>query len=170
MTDTEVLTRMTGDQVIELVKQVETQMQIRFDPLTSGAPSKPCRLAMALIAHRYGESIRLDDVARAAGISKFHFLRKFRNEIGVTPGAFLQHYRITRAMQLLEDTNRSVRGIGREVGYGDAAAFSRAFLKLTGVQPNRFRRLQRQQAVLAKAGRTSPWTMAGMPGMQNAEY
>jgi len=161
-TDGDVLLHMTTDRVLELVKDVEKQMQIRFDPLTSGAPSKSCRLAMALMAHRYGENIRLDDIARAAGMSKFHFIRKFRHEIGVTPGAFLQHYRITRAMQLLEETNRPIRGIGRSVGYGDPAAFSRAFLKLTGVQPNRFRRMQRQQAILTQAGRMGPWTAVSM--------
>lgn len=156
--DGEMLLHMTADRVLELVKHVEKHMQIRFDPMTSGSPSKHCRMAMALIAHRYGECIGIEDIARAAGMSKFHFIRKFRHEIGVTPGAFLQHYRITRAMQLLGDTNRPIRGIGKEVGYSDPAAFSRAFLKLTGVQPYRFRQIQRRQAILAESGRMAPWS------------
>jgi transcriptional regulator GlxA family with amidase domain len=146
--DNDVLLNMTSGRVLELVRHVETHMRIRFDPMTEGAPSKPCRMAIAVIAARFGGPLRLDDIARAAGMSKFHFLRRFTREIGVTPGAFLQHFRITRAMQLLDETNRPIRDIGRLVGYADPAAFSRAFLKLAGVQPYRFRRLRRQRARL----------------------
>ena len=87
-------------------------------------------------------NITLDDMAQAAGLSKYHFLRKFRQEAGMTPGAFLQRYRIAEAMKELADSKQQVRDIAKRVGYRDPAAFSRAFSKIAGVQPRRFRQEQ----------------------------
>ena len=92
--------------------------------------------------------IRLDDIATAAGLSKFHFIRKFRDEVGKTPGAFLQHIRIFEAMKQLCATNDPVGKIGKRVGYRDAAAFSRAFARITGTQPRRFRQKARQAVAM----------------------
>ena len=93
--------------------------------------------------------IHLDDIAMAAGLSKFHFIRKFHSEVGKTPGAFLQHCRIFEAMKQLCQTSDPVGKIGKRVGYKDAAAFSRAFARITGTQPRRFRQKARR-AIAAK--------------------
>jgi len=125
---------------MDLVKRVANQMGIDFDVFTEGVLSRECRVAIALICCRYPEPISLSDLARAAGMGMHNFIRRFRREIGVTPSAFIRHFRITRAMALLANTDHTVQRIAVETGYRDAASFSRAFLKLTGTQPLRYRR------------------------------
>lgn len=84
-------------------------------------------------------------MASHVGFSKYYFLRKFRKELGITPGMFLQRYRIHMAMEKLINSNANVGIIAKDVGYQDQAAFSRAFLKVTGSQPVLYR-LTRQSA------------------------
>lgn len=92
-----------------------------------------------LITGRFPEDIRLEDMARHAGLNKFHFLRRFRRETGMTPAAFVQRMRVVRAMELLRETRLPVREVAGEVGYGNPAAFTRAFTRVMGVGPLQYR-------------------------------
>ena len=53
------------------------------------------------VLNHFASEVTLDGMAEAAGLSKFHFLRKFSQEVGVPPGEFLQRFRIAQAMQRL---------------------------------------------------------------------
>ena len=90
-----------------------------------------------------GQPRPVEAAARAAGVSEFHFIRRFKRETGMTPGEFLLRYRIVRAMNLLTATAASIASVGRAVGYKDPASFSRAFAKVAGVPPRAYRRGQR---------------------------
>ena len=94
---------------------------------------------MKYISNHFAEDISLDDLARGAQLSKYHFLRKFRQEVGITPGAFLKRYRIVQAMDRLTGTQHTIKEIGQMVGYRDPAAFSRAFTQIAGTQPYLYR-------------------------------
>ena len=119
-----------------------------FTPLTPTAatpPSPGVAWSVRHIVRNYAKPVTLNDLAHGAGLSKFHFTRKFRNETGITPIAFLQRYRICRAMDQLVQSRRTVSAIAREVGYRDAAAFSRAFLKTVGAPPLLYRQTRHTQ-------------------------
>ncbi len=110
------------------------------------ASPAPGAFAHSSILHMSGSFDRrntVQEAARAAGFSTFHFIRRFKRETGMTPGEFLLRYRIVRAMNLLAGTEDSIAAVGRTVGYGDASAFSRAFQKVTGSSPRDYRRAQR---------------------------
>jgi transcriptional regulator GlxA family with amidase domain len=92
------------------------------------------------------------EAAQAAGISKFHFIRRFKRETGMTSGEFLLRYRIVRAMDLLAVTVNPVAAVGRAVGYRNASAFSRAFQKVAGSSPCVYRRVQRDKPLPCAAG------------------
>ena len=84
--------------------------------------------------------ISLADVARAAGMSKYHFCRRFKASTGVYFREYLTQRRIAKAKELLQDTGRTVTDIFREVGFKDMTHFGRVFKKLEGKLPSEFRR------------------------------
>jgi transcriptional regulator GlxA family with amidase domain len=87
-----------------------------------------------------GEAAGLDEMARQACFSKYHFLRLFRQAYGETPARYLARLRLERARALLETTDRSVTEICLEVGFESLPSFSGAFRKYTGAPPQRYRR------------------------------
>ncbi len=84
--------------------------------------------------------VGLEDAARAAGLSPFHFLRVFRRELGVTPHRFLVQERLRRAQALLRGTELSVTEVALAAGFGDLSHFQHTFRAQVGVTPGRYRR------------------------------
>lgn len=91
-------------------------------------------------AHR---PIHLDDVAKHAGLSSFHFLRLFSKVVGTSPHQYLVRARLGRAARLLVEPELSVTRIAYEVGFGDLSNFVRTFQRALGVSPRVFRRAAR---------------------------
>jgi len=130
----------------EIVAYVAERTNAKFRPETGETMSDAVERSICYMLSNFTENISLDDMASAVGLSKYHFIRKFRREIGMTPGLFLQHYRITQAMERLAGSDDFIANIAGQVSYSDAAAFSRAFFKITGIQPRCFRRDLRRAA------------------------
>jgi len=89
------------------------------------------------------EPIGLDSAAGEAGLSPFHFLRLFRDVLGVTPHQYLLRARLRRAARLLADEERSITDIALDVGFADLSNFVRTFHRAAGVSPTGFRRAAR---------------------------
>ena len=85
------------------------------------------------------ETPTLDELARAAAVSKFHLLRLFSAAFGCTPSAYAGRRRLERGRRLLEATSMSVAAIGEALGYESAGAFIRAFRRHFGVTPSAIR-------------------------------
>lgn len=79
--------------------------------------------------------VTVGEAARAACISTFHFQRVFRQAFGLPPHAFLKHYRMHRASDLLRSTDMSVSEIARRVGFTSIGSFINAFVSTFGVAP-----------------------------------
>ena len=123
----------------EIVSQVAARTFTALDAVPGKGPSKAVDWSIRYISEHYGRGLQVGELAIVAGLSKFHFLRRFRKETGMTPGMFLQRYRMCKAMERLVQSNCAIQTIAREVGYQDPAAFSRAFLKTIGTQPCLYR-------------------------------
>ncbi len=82
----------------------------------------------------------LESAARAAMLSRFHFLRAFRQITGRTPLRYVNEERLRRAVALLERTRHSITRISAEVGYDSVGAFSAFFAKHKGRSPSAWRR------------------------------
>jgi AraC-like DNA-binding protein len=87
--------------------------------------------------------IELEDAARQAGVSPFHFLRLFSGALGVTPHQYLLRSRLRHAARQLADDDKAVTDIAYDVGFNDLSNFVRTFHRAAGVSPLKFRQASR---------------------------
>jgi len=99
---------------------------------------KRITLATDYIQANYSKNIQLDDIAAAACLSKFHFLRLFKQVNKVSPYQYIQDMRIKKASHYLTTTNESIADIAALLGYENSNSFSRIFKQRTGVYPTQY--------------------------------
>ncbi|UPK27473.1 helix-turn-helix transcriptional regulator [Bradyrhizobium sp. 195] len=85
------------------------------------------------------EEVDLEQAAKQAGLSPFHFLRLFSSVLGVTPHQYLVRSRLRHAARLLADDDIAVTDVAYDVGFGDLSNFVRTFHRAAGVSPTKFR-------------------------------
>ena len=85
------------------------------------------------------EAHSLDDLARVAGMTKFHFLRSFRARFGLPPHAYLLGLRVQRAAEQIRSSDRSLTSIALELGFGSSSRLTEAFRKAHGTTPSAWR-------------------------------
>jgi AraC-like DNA-binding protein len=107
--------------------------------MESGLPRYKLRRVMAYVDARLGGPISLDDLAKVAGVSRFHFHRQFRKTVGVTPREYVLRARIDRAKGLLTESDLTVGEVSGAVGFADQSHFSNIFRRLTALTPRGFR-------------------------------
>ncbi|MBE9917659.1 helix-turn-helix transcriptional regulator [Paenibacillus donghaensis] len=88
----------------------------------------------------YTEAVSIEDLAAIAGQSRYHFMRTFRECIGVTPYQYLLRLRVGDAKAKLRNTSVSVADISCSLGFSSVSQFHRIFLKMAGMTPGEFRR------------------------------
>jgi AraC family transcriptional regulator len=84
------------------------------------------------IHSNYQRSITIDDMARAACLSKYHFIRLFHGLTGVTPYRYLQQKRVAAAQRLLSTTQLTHVEIAEQVGFDHRSTMFRQIRRLTG--------------------------------------
>jgi AraC-like DNA-binding protein len=98
-----------------------------------------CR-ARAYLHDHHAEPLTLAQLAREAGVSRFHFLRLYRQAFGATPRAYLTRVRLARAKELLAGDSASVTDVCLEVGFSSLGSFSTLFAERFGCPPSAWRR------------------------------
>ncbi|USQ80264.1 helix-turn-helix domain-containing protein [Ornithinimicrobium faecis] len=93
------------------------------------------------IVEHLAEDLSVEALARRQHMSPRTFARRFRDETGTTPHAWVTAHRVAAAEELLESTDRSVEWIASEVGFGNAATLRQHFTRSRGVSPQRYRRI-----------------------------
>jgi AraC-like DNA-binding protein len=88
---------------------------------------------------RYAEPLGVDDLARAAGLSRAYFSREFRRAFGEPPHVYLLTRRLERAAALLRTTDRSVASICFAVGLQSVGSFTTSFRRTYGLSPTAYR-------------------------------
>src|SRR6516225_3439620 len=102
-------------------------------------PARHLLRARDLIDARYFDPLGVDDLARAAHLSRAHFSREFRRAFGESPHAYLLTRRLERAAALLRTTDRSVADICFSVGLHSVGSFTASFTRTYGVPPTAYR-------------------------------
>jgi len=101
----------------------------------------PARIVRVLrhLESRIAERHTLTDLARLAGLSRYHFLRSFKCVTGVTPHQWLLRARLREGAQQLRDGRDPVTEIALNVGFQDLSNFIRSFRAEFGMSPKRYR-------------------------------
>jgi AraC-like DNA-binding protein len=112
-------------------------------PTRASVPKVPAvvhlRRAKDLMDRDYASPLGIDDLAKAACCSRYHFVRSFRAAYGETPGRYLTMRRIERAKDLLRSANLTVTEICMLVGFSSLGSFSSRFTALVGMSPTQYR-------------------------------
>jgi AraC-like DNA-binding protein len=99
--------------------------------------------ALGVLHERPAHAWTLEDLASEVGASRSVLAERFSELIGVPPMQYLQEWRMQLAAELLSTTSAGIGEIAERVGYGSEGALSRAFKRLVGVAPGRWREGQR---------------------------
>lgn len=85
------------------------------------------------------EPLALSDLAGEAATSPFHFLRSFRQVVGMTPHQFVLRTRLNHAAVRLRTSDDPISAIAFDVGFGDLSTFNRRFRRVMGCSPGVYR-------------------------------
>ncbi|HUH37965.1 MAG TPA: helix-turn-helix domain-containing protein [Spongiibacteraceae bacterium] len=91
-----------------------------------------------------GAAPNIDELAALCGLSRYHFMRAFKQSVGESPAAYARRLLMTRARNLLTFSDKPVDDIARQLGYTSAAAFSTAFRRASGRSPSAWRACMHQ--------------------------
>ncbi|NOH60371.1 helix-turn-helix transcriptional regulator [Vibrio sp. RE88] len=122
----------------------KTFYEQELDRLYSELPLRPkqyvlVRQSKVFMEQHYFKKIDLNDLAKAALMSRFHYVRIFKQIYGVTPRSYLRDMRISRAKTLLRE-GHSMTDTCFSVGYESLTTFSSVFKKCTGYSPRDFQK------------------------------
>ena len=96
--------------------------------------------AIQLINKEYFKNLSLGEYAEAFRMSKFHFLRTFKEITGVSPIEYRARIRLERGAELLEDTDLPIGEISAQLGFASQGYFCDAFKKYYGKSPTAYRK------------------------------
>ncbi|TVY10219.1 helix-turn-helix transcriptional regulator [Paenibacillus cremeus] len=99
----------------------------------------PIRAAVKLIKGSYMKDLAIEDLAEAAGLTKFHFCRQFHKKTGLKPSQYLRKIRVEQAAWLLRHTDKTVETVARDCGFVYANYFIKVFRLLVGATPIEYR-------------------------------
>lgn len=102
------------------------------------------------ISHYYHEPIRVNDAARLCAMSDCCFMQSFKDVTGLSFVAYLNRFRVARAQELLDKTDRAISEISLETGFCSQSYFGVMFRRITGTTPLQYRLNQKRSRSRAK--------------------
>jgi AraC-like DNA-binding protein len=124
---------------VEIVRRHFETLPAREAGWLSGLRDPAIGKVLTMLHQQPAYSWTLGELARKASMSRAALAARFGHLVGHAPMQYLALWRMQLAARLLADGSMTVAAVGHEVGYASEAAFSRAFKKLVGVSPARWR-------------------------------
>ena len=115
------------------------QSQFATAVWSRSADHEPVRATLDLIHADPSRNLSIENLARAANLSKRHFTRVFTEHVGHSPGRYVDQIRVEQARQRLERTNETVAAVAQACGFGTSETMRRSFLRQLRVSPDRYR-------------------------------
>jgi len=109
------------------------------EPAPAGWETRRVVETLRLIEEQPEEATDLSKLARAAGLSKHHFLRVFRRSVGMTPHQYLLRTRMARVARRLAGSKDPVISVALDAGFGDLSTFNARFRATFGMTPIQYR-------------------------------
>ncbi len=131
-------------QVLQQLLQAETDLRDKGQQLSVLKKSTREEVLNRLIVatdymHAYADRpLSLDELARVGCLSKFHFLRLFKQFHHITPHQYLTRLRIAKSKELLLQPHVGVSQVARQLGFEHARSFSRLFFQQAGMLPTQY--------------------------------
>ena len=97
------------------------------------------KLILSYIDENYKEAISITDIASYCGFSESHFMRFFKNTMGVSFVSYLNDFRLNVAARLLSSNDESILSVAENCGFFNLSYFNRMFKKKYGVTPGKYR-------------------------------
>lgn len=91
------------------------------------------------ISEHYGEDVSLDNLAKSANVCKSECLRCFKTSMQTTPYKYLTEYRLSKAAELLKNSDEPIGNIADSVGFRQVSHFGKCFKEKTGLSPREYR-------------------------------
>lgn len=101
---------------------------------------RPVSLAIEFMEEHYMENPTLEEIAKVAELSPFHFNRLFKAHTGLTPRRHIEELRLQKAKRLLESPQLTLAQIASSCGYDEPAYFSTVFKRCFKMTPARYRK------------------------------
>ncbi|MCM3171641.1 AraC family transcriptional regulator [Paenibacillus sp. MER 99-2] len=114
-------------------------------PLASQDLTTEIRRICEYMEAHYMEPIMLDQFVEMTGLSKYHLLRLFTTQKGISPYRYLETIRISHAKKLLEQGALPIE-VATRTGFSDQSHFTNFFKKLIGLTPRQYRRIFNHEA------------------------
>jgi AraC family transcriptional regulator len=119
---------------------ISTANDEEFQRTKGGIPRHRIRLIEAFVESNIAKEFAVDDLARLAGLSSFHFAREFKRSMGFSPHQYVIKQRVEHAKQLLMDARLSIADVAADCGFSDQAHLSRTFKQLVGFTPGQWQK------------------------------
>lgn len=94
------------------------------------------------VADNYTKEITLNEIARTANFSVYHFTRFFKETTGMTFIRYLNNYRISKAVKYLTETDDPITEVAFRSGFDSIKTFNRVFKQIKGCSPSSFKKLK----------------------------
>ena len=98
------------------------------------------KLMITFMEKHFADEVSLKQVAQVAAISESECMRCFKRSTGLSPMQFLKEYRLIRAAELIQSTNRRISDIAENCGFWDMSYFAKSFKQLINESPTEYRK------------------------------
>lgn len=112
----------------------------RFQNYENGLSKQKLKQSVEYIQEHLGEDLSLSDIATELGMSRYYFCHLFKKSTGLSPHQYLIRQRIEQAKHLLKNTDQNITFVAMECGFANLSHFAKCFRKVTGINPNQFRK------------------------------
>ena len=123
-----------------LVEDMNTLTNIIKEENTNNYINK----AIEFIQNNYHNPIKVTDIADYICLNRSYLTSIFQSNLNMSPQKFLMKFRITKAAELLYNTDLPISNIAYSCGYSDPLAFSKTFKKIKGVSPKEYRNTKKE--------------------------
>lgn len=124
------------------VKEDRFPYKIELEPKLSGLSDKSTNIFNKIIDYiekNISREFHLDELAKKAKMSRYHFCRSFTRQIGKSPMRFINFIRVQKAKELLKE-GKDIGIVAVETGFNSPSNFSKHFKRLTGQTPSAYKK------------------------------
>lgn len=139
------------------------QPQVSVSLASQASQMASIRELQIWIAEHLDRKLSVQDLASRMSMSVRNFERVFTREVGTTPSQYVLQMRVEAARSRLERSDGGLKQIASAVGFGGVDVMRRAFVRLLGLTPARYRELAQHSEPVRPAGRATTSIAAALP-------